>query len=261
MQRLRLERNDVSLSAVDFGGGGPPVVLLHGLAGYAAEWTETASWLCRGHRVLAPDQRGHGFSTRLPESVAPGTFVEDVVAWLDALELERASMVGQSFGGLTAFLTAAEHPTRVYRLVVAEASPDPDPDAESQVRNWLESWPLPFPSRDAAVRFFGGDSLWARAWTDGLEEQEDGLWPRFDVPTVLKAIREVGSGSWEAWSSIRCPTLIVRGERGLPADEAVAMAERLQSAVLETIPGARHDVHLERPDEWRRIVEPFLQED
>jgi pimeloyl-ACP methyl ester carboxylesterase len=60
MDELRLEHQGVSLSALDFGGAGPAVVLLHGLAGYAGEWTDTASWLREGHRVLALDQRGHG---------------------------------------------------------------------------------------------------------------------------------------------------------------------------------------------------------
>lgn len=258
MDELRLDHGDVSLSAIDFGGRGPPVVLLHGLAGYAGEWAESASWLRERHRVVALNQRGHGASTRVPPTVAPGAFVEDVVAWLDALELERASVVGQSFGGVIAFLAAARHPDRIMRLVVAEASPSPDPGGEPEMREWLESWPVPFPDKEAAVRFFGGDSLRARAWADGLEIRKDGLWPYFEAATLLEALREAGSGWWEAWSSIRCATLIVRGERGLAADEARAMAARLDDAILETVLGAGHDVHLEQPGEWRRIVQPFL---
>jgi pimeloyl-ACP methyl ester carboxylesterase len=151
VDELRLDHGDVSLSAVDFGGRGPPVILLHGLAGYAGEWTESASWLRERHRVVALDQRGHGASERLPPTVVPGAFVEDVVTWLDALGLERASVVGQSFGGLIAFLAAARHPGRITRLVVAEASPSPDAGAEAEMREWLESWPVPFPDEEAAM--------------------------------------------------------------------------------------------------------------
>jgi pimeloyl-ACP methyl ester carboxylesterase len=233
-------------------------VLLHGLAGYAGEWAGTASWLRERHRVVAVDQRGHGQSTRFPPTVAPEAFVDDVVAWLAALALERASLVGQSFGGLIAFLTAASHPERVARLVIAEASPSLDPAAEPEVREWLESWPVPFPDADAAIRFFGGDSQRARAWVGGLEVREDSLWPRFDAETLLQALRETASGWWEAWSSIRCPTLIVRGEHGMAAEDARAMVAWLDDAALETVSGAGHDVHLENPAEWRRIVQPFL---
>ncbi|HXV33432.1 MAG TPA: alpha/beta hydrolase [Gaiellaceae bacterium] len=261
MDALRLERGDVSLAAVDFGGHGPPVILLHGLAGYGGEWIDTASWLCRRHRVVAPDLRGHGNSDKVPWTVAPRAFVTDLTAWLDALGVERAAVVGQSFGGLIAFLAAALHPERVARLVVAEASPAPDPDAEADVRAWLESWPVPFRDVDAAIRFFGGESLRARAWARGLEAREGGLWPRFDVQTLLRTLRESAAGWWDEWSSIRCPTLVVRGEHGLPADEGQAMIARVEGAALAAVPGAGHDVHLERPDEWRRVVQPFLAEE
>jgi pimeloyl-ACP methyl ester carboxylesterase len=255
---LQLEREDVVLQAVDFGGRGPAVVLLHGLAGYGGEWTDTASWLRRRHRVVAPDLRGHGESTRTPSTVAPEAFVADVISWLDALGLERAAVVGQSFGGLIAFLTAAWYPDRVERLVVAEASPAPDPNAENELRDWLESWPVPFPNLEAAVRFFGGDSLRARAWALGLEQREDGLWPSFDPETLLRALREAAAGWWDEWRSIRCPTLVVRGEHGLTAEAARAMATGVEGVQREVVTDAAHDVHLERPEDWRRIIQRFL---
>jgi pimeloyl-ACP methyl ester carboxylesterase len=255
---LRLERKGVALRALDFRGRGPPVVLLHGLAGYGGEWTETASWLRERHRVVALDQRGHGGSTRVPATVAPDDFVGDVVAWLDELGLERACLVGQSFGGLVAFLTAGAHAERVQRLVVAEASPSSDPSAAVELEEWLESWPVPFLDREAAIRFFGGDSPRARAWAGGLETREDGLWPQFDADTLLQAVRASSSDHWDAWSWIRCPTLIVRGEHGMAAEDARAMAARLEDAVLASVPGAGHDVHLEKPAEWRCIVQRFL---
>ncbi len=207
---------------------------------------------------MAPDLRGHGDSTRVPRTVATAAFVEDVAAWLGALGLEHASLVGHSFGGLIAFLTTARHPELVERLVVAEASPSPAPGAEAEVGAWFESWPVPFPDEEAAIRFFGGGSLRARAWAGGLEEWEDGLWPRFDAETLLWALREAAADSWDERSSIRRPTLVVRGERGLAAAEAREMVSRLDGALLETVPGAGHDVHLERPAGWRRLVEPFL---
>jgi pimeloyl-ACP methyl ester carboxylesterase len=259
VEELRLEREGVSLSAIDFGGRGSPVVLLHGLAGYAGEWTDTAAWLRERHRVVALDQRGHGASERFPPTVATEAFVEDLGAWLDTPGLERVSLVGQSFGGLIAFLAAARYPARVSRLVVAEASPSPDPDAEVEVRAWLESWPTPFPDEEEAIRFFGGDSRRARAWAGGLEARANGLWPRFDADTLAHALREAGSAWWDAWSSIQCPVLIVRGERGMAVGEAGEMAARLEGAAAETVPRAGHDLHLEEPDEWRRIVQPFLE--
>ncbi len=55
VRKPRFQRDGVLLAGIDFGGNGPPVLLLHGLAGHASEWTQTASWLCERARVLALD--------------------------------------------------------------------------------------------------------------------------------------------------------------------------------------------------------------
>jgi pimeloyl-ACP methyl ester carboxylesterase len=65
---------DVRLEALDFGGEGPGVLLLHGLAGTALEWEGTATWLMKMHRVVALNQRGHGQSERRPGDVTPAAF-------------------------------------------------------------------------------------------------------------------------------------------------------------------------------------------
>jgi pimeloyl-ACP methyl ester carboxylesterase len=107
---LLLERDGVHLAGLDFGGDGPPVLLLHGLAGYAGEWSETASWLTGRCRVIALDARGHGSSERFPADVSRSAHVADAVFAVQALGLDPVVVMGQSLGGLTALLFAAERP-------------------------------------------------------------------------------------------------------------------------------------------------------
>jgi pimeloyl-ACP methyl ester carboxylesterase len=65
---------------------------------------------------------------------------------------------------------------------------------------------------------------------------------------------------WDAWSRIACPTLLVRADNGvLSTEDARAMVERLPSTQLEEIVDANHDVHLDRPAEWRQVLSQFLQ--
>jgi pimeloyl-ACP methyl ester carboxylesterase len=184
-----VERDGVLLKSLDHGGDGPPVLLLHGLAGHAREWDRTASWLSGGHRVLTLDQRGHGRSDRRPADVSRTAFVEDVVAVVEQLELGRVVLVGQSLGGHTALLTAARHPHLVTALVVVEAWPGGNPDTPEEIAAWLAGWPVPFRSRQAAVEFFTGEfgpaGDVASAWADGLEQRDGGWWPRFDNVTGL----------------------------------------------------------------------------
>jgi pimeloyl-ACP methyl ester carboxylesterase len=252
----------VELACLDFGGSGDPVLLLHGLAGYAGEWSETASWLTKDHRVVALDQRGHGRSTRDPADVSREAQVADVVYVIERLALSPVVLIGQSLGGNLAFLVAARHPELVRALVVAEGCPDADPDGEGadNVRKWLDGWPVPFPDRDAAVAFFKGPSLYASAWADGLEVRHGALWPRFETEVMVRTLREgTEHDYWDEWEWIRCPTLVVKAQDGFfPGDTLQRMAERLPGAEFAKIPGAKHDLHLDRPAAWRSAVTRFL---
>lgn len=263
-----LERDGVALVYRDFGGSGPPVVLLHGLAGHSAEWTDTASWLVANHRVVTLDARGHGGSEREPRDVSLDAHAADVACVIEHLLLGPVVLVGQSLGGLTAILVAAHRPELVRGLVVVEASPaGGDHNADRDVAalgESLRTWPVPFPTRDAALRFFAerhGSSLAAEAWASGLEHRDDGWWPRFEPGIMTRMLRASASRSyWNEWTHIVSPTLIITASAGSAAAAgAKRMTTRLPHARLVQIPGAAHDVHLDRPREWREALTSFLR--
>ncbi len=107
-------------TAVLDGGGGPPVVLLHGPIANGLHWRRVIPALTPGHRVIAPDLPGQGETGQ----TAGGTR-EEVLEWLDALVEETcdgpAAVVGVTLGGAVAAWYAAEHPERVDRLVLVDA--------------------------------------------------------------------------------------------------------------------------------------------
>ena len=252
------QRDGVRLACRDFGGHGRCVLLLHGLAGYAEEWTGTARELSAAHRVLALDQRGHGRSDRAPSDLSQDAFVSDAEFWLERLALAPATVVGQSLGGVTAFLLAARRPHLVDRLIVAEATPDPDPNATAGVASWLAEWKRPFGSIDEAIGFFG-DTTWGRTWAAGLEARDDGYWPSFDFDVMTRTLQHTAHESyWTDWRSIRCPTLVVRGQAGVPEGVVARMLRELPSAQAVTIADAEHDVHLEQPRQWAQALLAFI---
>jgi pimeloyl-ACP methyl ester carboxylesterase len=261
-------RDGTRLACADYGGAGSPVMLLHGLAGHATEWSETASWLTTSHHVLAPDLRGHGRSERHPGDVSREAHVNDVVAWIGELGLARLTLVGQSLGGHTGFLVAARRPDLVEKLVVVEAGPGPEAESQApsqgeetvaRIRQWLEGWPKPFPSREAAVAFFGRNDLWARAWADGLESHSDGLYPSFDIEVIVETL-EVAAGSyWNEWRAIACPTLLVVSKDRNDREVAHQMVAEQPHASLVEIPNAGHDLHLDNPAAWREALGTFLR--
>ena len=113
---------------------GEPVVALHGVKGHGARWRRTAERYLADRRVLAPDLRGHGRSPYEPPWTAE-RHVADVLSVLDAEGVERADLVGHSFGGMIAVHLARTAPRRVRRLVLLDPAIGLDPaDAAREAR-------------------------------------------------------------------------------------------------------------------------------
>ncbi|MEU3838938.1 alpha/beta hydrolase [Streptomyces sp. NPDC028635] len=236
---------------------GPPLVLLHGLAGHLGEWDDlTARLLSDGHRVIRYDARGHGASTRTPADMTRAAAVADAVTLTDHLSLPRVSLIGQSLGGLTALLVASRHPALVADLTLIEAGPAcAGPSLPADIAGWLDSWPTPFPTFSAATSFFGHE-----AWARGLERREDGLHARVDRDTMIAAVTELATQNyWPDWSRITCPTLLLRGEKStMRPEEAEEMQTRRPGTRVEVVTGAGHDVHLEAPGAVYEAVTAFI---
>ena len=256
-----VERRGVRLASQDFGGDGPPILILHGLAGQSSEWAGTARRLVPRFHVRGLDARGHGRSEPWPNDVSRAAHVADVEFVIDVLIRQPVVLIGQSLGGLTALQVAAGRPDLVRSLVVVEADPDAiSKSAIAEVMASLRAWPVPFTTRDQAVRFFGGPSVAAEAWTSGLRKGEDGYWPSFDVEVMERTLREAARHVyWEEWDSIGCPILVAVGEEGIvPKGCGEAMIGRNPHARLVEIAGAKHDLHLDQPDKWDRALQQFL---
>ncbi|MDG9711222.1 alpha/beta fold hydrolase [Streptomyces sp. DH10] len=204
----------------------PPVVLLHARGADGADWAEVAPALAAGpRRVYAPDLRGHGRSD-WPGGYAYEAMRDDVLAFLRALGIARADVVGHSLGGAVAYLLAQHSPRLVRRLV-------------------LEDVPAPFPldpPRPPAVRPDGDLPYdWAMILaTDEQRNAPDPVW-------------------WDHMGRITMPTLLIGGGPTslIPQEQIAALAEVLPDARRVTI-DAGHLVHEARPEEFLAAVGEFL---
>ncbi|MGW1773148.1 alpha/beta fold hydrolase [Streptomyces sp. NPDC002104] len=257
--------------------GEPAALLLHGLMGRAFHWAGTARWLGASRRVVALDQRGHGQSERPPAS-GPGSsvaygreaFVADAEAAVEQLGLAPVTLIGHSMGALTAWQLAARRPDLVAALVICDMRASALGEASQQEwEEWFRHWPLPFPTQDAARRWFGEDDPRVERPDPGrgeffaevMHEADDGWRPLFSRRQMLTA-REtwVHDAHWEELAQVRCPTLVVRGLDGeLGRAEAQEMVRVLPAGQYAEIPDAGHYLHYDHPAAWRAAVEPFLE--
>src|SRR5256885_9776855 len=117
-QRITANGIDINVAVT---GAGPAFLLLHGFPHTWRLWTAVIPHLARHHRVIAPDLRGLGATTRAADGYDAGTLAADAEALLDALDEPEATVVGIDAGTPPAFLLAMRRPERVRRLVLMES--------------------------------------------------------------------------------------------------------------------------------------------
>ena len=260
-QKTLIRRGDVSIAVIDPGGDGPPVILLHGLAGSARELRPTANALVDSHRVLLVDQRGHGRSTRRPVDVSREAFIQDIVQVMeDQAPGARCTLVGQSMGAHTAFLTAAARPDLVESLVMLEGhvAGSRDPEEAAALGRYFASWPTPFTDEGEARAFLGSEAI-VDAWVADLEQSSAGLTPRFDADVMERTIAAVHEPRWTEWESLDVPTLAVFAGQGMFTPEAKdeLIRRRPKTRRIDLV-GGSHDAHLDAFDEWIEVLKDWL---
>lgn len=135
------------LSYLDFGGSGPVMVALHGSFGRGAIFTQLASDLRGLVRVVAPDQRGHGYSDHRG-GFGRGEFVCDAAAFVRGLGVSPVVVLGHSLGGITAYQLAARHPDLVRALIIEDVGPVMrQPEVARPVLD-VRGWPQSAVTRD-----------------------------------------------------------------------------------------------------------------
>jgi pimeloyl-ACP methyl ester carboxylesterase len=231
------------------------VVALHGLAGAGDEFIATAAAVGGSYRFVFPDLRGHGDSTRRPADLSRGAFVGDVAAIIRQVSADRpVTLVGQSMGGHTAILAAAEFPDLVTRLIVLETTVAGGADP-ARIGDYFRSWPVPFASLAEAAEFLGQDAL-ARSWAGHLERSADGgLVPPFDADVMQEVMEGVSGPRHAQWASVTAPTTAVFAAKSMfsPAEQAEFVAARPGTRHV-VLAGGSHDAHLDATAQWAAVL-------
>jgi len=258
------------------GGEGPVLLLLHGMAGSSLTWVPAMTLLQNDYTVLAPDFLGHGASEKPLGDYSLGNFASAMRDFLNLLGIDRATVVGQSWGGGVAMQFAYQFPERCERLVLVDAG------GLGREVNWiLRLMTLPgaeyvmpalFPAfvrnwGDPVVRLFGGrgfrNSQAAEMWRSykSLTEAES----RHAFVRTVRSVIDPGGQSVSAvdrlYLTALMPTLIVWGDhdRIIPVDHAYQAHEAIPNSRLEVMEGVGHYPHVEEPVRFVEILRDFLR--
>jgi pimeloyl-ACP methyl ester carboxylesterase len=246
-------------------GAGAPVVLLHGLGGDGSRWAPNIAPLAKDFHVFALDQIGFGQSDKPLANYHTGMLSEFLVDFLKAVNVPRASLVGNSMGAGVALYTAVHFPQVVDRIVLADgggfrasggaapAAPTPDALRRRQIQNSV--------TREETREFFKILFHDKSLVTDKMVDEQLALRLRsaFTITKIQEA-GERGALTEQEVRSVKTPTLILWGKYDELANPAGA--DRLERAIPGSqrvlIDNCGHLPQLEKADEFNRLVREFL---
>ncbi len=252
-------------------GAGKPLILIPGFASGAWTWFRQIEDLSKDFQVITFDPRGIGKSKiENPDdltNLSMQTFVEDVLKVLDELEVEKANVLGASFGGFVAQEFALQFPERVNRLILActtagganHVTPDIEilrsftPDVSLSVAERIRKFIRPaFTDEFNAAHADEVEKVCVLRETNEVAEAV--YFAQLQVAFTFNTADRIGA--------IENETLVLTGDKDkvVPMQNSLNLAEKLPNATLKVIENGSHLFFVENADEFNSAVSEFLSE-
>ena len=250
-------------------GSGFPVIMLHGSGPGVSAW---ANWrtvmpiLSKTRRVVAPDMVGFGYTDR-PEGAVydMDAWVRQTIDLMNALDIEQADLVGNSFGGALALALALNEPERIRRIVLMGSMGVSFPITYGLDRGWGYT-----PSLENMKELLGLFAYNRKIVNDDLVKlrYESSIQPGFQesFSSMFPAPRQQSVEKMAAYEiylkTIKHETLIVHGreDRVIPVENSLKLIQLLENAQLHIFGKCGHWTQLEKTESFAKLVDNFLSE-
>lgn len=250
-------------------GEGSPLLLIHGSGPGVTAW---ANWrgiipqLAQTRRVIAPDMLGFGYSERPADArYSQARWVEHAIGVLDALCIQQADIVGNSFGGGLALALAIRHPERVRRLVLMGSVGVSFPITEGLETAWGYTPSLPnmrklldlFAHDRSLVNDELAELRYQASIRPGFQESFAAMFP----PPRQRGVDDLASDEADI-RALPHETLVIHGreDRIIPLQASLTLARWIANAQLHVFGHCGHWTQIEHAERFARLVEDFLAE-
>ena len=250
----RVPINGIEIDYQEYGEG-EAIVFCHGAGGNLLSWWQQIPYFSERYRCITFSHRGFGHSYDVPDGPGMKSFVQDLAALLDHLEVDSIHLVSQSMGGRTALGFAVEHTTRTRSLVLADTTGGMgEPDVEQALDDW---WKRQTPGRELGFRALGAGFQHSRAgdWRTCTYRSPAPITPRPQLAGVL-----TGGPRGAELSNLKVPTLFIVGNEDdiTPPHIIEAASAHIPGSEVIRVPGCGHSVYFENPDVFNFEVVRFI---
>ncbi len=224
-------------------GSGAPIVLLHGGFCSLEVMREIGETLAEGFEVHAPERPAHGRTADDGQAFSYEAMIEHTLAYLDALNLPKAHVVGFSDGAIAGLLLARDHGDRVASLVAISGNLDPSGFVSDEEAAGSSS-----PEQHQLL-----DDEYARLSPDGAAHRES------VVGRLVELWKQEPQIAAESLRTVTAPTLVMAGDRDMVSLEHTArIARSIPGAQLCIVPGTGHLLIRQRPGLIATVIREFL---
>ncbi|MBT3351427.1 MAG: alpha/beta hydrolase [Nitrospinaceae bacterium] len=242
----------------EIAGGGPPVMLIHGLGDSIWVWRNLIPTLSPRSRVLALELRGHGRSSSPHESFTAADMASDIHRLSEELSAKRPLLIAQGFGARLALLLAVEKPEFPSALVLIGANTGPpNAAAISAMKNHVLAGEM-----SAAYKAKRDIIPPPRGMSPQERAEHHRLFMRNNPAGLAAALAaaEEAPNLIERFGDIECPTLAVAGEFDEPRIKALeGMAANMHNCTAAIIEGSGHYPQLDSPEAFETVLLDFLE--
>lgn len=246
-------------------GSGQPLIILHGLFGQSDNWNSLAKQFGEnGFEVYVVDMRNHGLSPH-SEEWNYKAMSDDISELIADNNLKNIVLLGHSMGGKAAMYFALQHSEVLDKLIIADIAPKYYPLHHQSVIEALTAVDFDVvktrkEAEDILSKYISDFGTKQFLLKNIYWKEDDALAWRFNLDVIVKNIENVGEAT-PTDKSIDTPTLFIRGEKSnYVLDEDLNLIQELfPRSILETIAGAGHWVHAEKPTAFFEKVMDFVK--
>lgn len=239
----------------------PTVILLHGLGSQAETWQFNIAPLAANFHVVAPDQIGFGKSDKPLLKYRVGTFVDFLDKFMAELKIEKAHLVGNSMGGWVAALFSIKYPTRVERIVLADAAGLAPKEIEFDRIYQLNNSTRDEIRANLKLLFANPALQNNEALVDQFMTQRISIGDGYTINSLIESIKRREDFLDARLGEIKKPALIIWGKQDglLPVSDGEKFNKGIANSSLVVFDNCGHVPQFEKAADFNKTVLEFLQ--